>query len=204
MDGPLDILASAPKATFRNVVIDPPWKFSAGTKSRPQHYPRMTFDEICQIPIKTILHPEGARVFCWITGPLLDRIGYLKRAWGLKYSTSFPWLKLWPNAGELFFDRASFAKGLGFEVAGNAEYIVILKYRTPQNNGRDRLPGFYITPRREHSRKPPDLHEDIERRFSGPYAEIFARESREGWSSFGNETTKFDSVESTNQEVEHV
>lgn len=184
-------LQPLPRRHYRNVVIDPPWKFSAGTKSRPQHYQRMTFDEVCRMPIKEILHPSGARVFCWITAPLLDRSGDLRKAWGLKYSTSLPWLKLWPNAGELFFDRASFAKGLGFEVEGNAEHILILKYRTPENNRRVRMPGFYITPRREHSRKPIDLHEDIERRFSGPYCEVFGREPRDRWDTWGNETTKF-------------
>jgi N6-adenosine-specific RNA methylase IME4 len=49
-----------------------------------------------------------------------------------------------------------------------------------------------MTPRREHSRKPPNLHEEIEARIPGPYLEVFARASRPGWDTFGNQATKFD------------
>lgn len=48
------------------------------------------------------------------------------------------------------------------------------------------------TPRREHSRKPDEGIERIEQLLDGPYLEMFARQSRPGWDSFGNETAKFD------------
>lgn len=181
-----------PRAHFRNVVIDPPWKFSAGTKSRPQHYRRMTFEEVCALPVRDLLHPDGARVFLWITAPLLNRVNDLRKAWGLRYSSAFPWLKLWPGEDGMFIYPGSMARGTGFEVQGNCEYIVILKYRQPQSIQRKPFPGAYITPRRDHSRKPVDLLADIEQRFDGPYAEIFSRETRPGWTVWGNETGKFD------------
>jgi len=49
-----------------------------------------------------------------------------------------------------------------------------------------------IAPRREHSRKPDGIHERIERLVAGPYLELFARQSRPGWTTWGNEATKFD------------
>ena len=49
-----------------------------------------------------------------------------------------------------------------------------------------------IEPRREHSRKPDGIHERIERLVAGPYCELFARQSRPGWDTWGNEATKFD------------
>jgi hypothetical protein len=51
-----------------------------------------------------------------------------------------------------------------------------------------------IAPRREHSRKPDDIHERIERLVAGPYLELFARTRREGWSSWGNEVDRFPPV----------
>ena len=49
-------------------------------------------------------------------------------------------------------------------------------------------------PRREHSRKPDETYERIEQLVSGPYLEMFARQNWPGWSSWGNQTGKFDVV----------
>jgi N6-adenosine-specific RNA methylase IME4 len=54
------------------------------------------------------------------------------------------------------------------------------------------VPQLLVAPRREHSRKPDEQYERIERLVGGPYLEMFARQSRPGWSSWGNETAKFD------------
>ena len=48
-----------------------------------------------------------------------------------------------------------------------------------------------LAPRREHSRKPDEFYSRVEAYCAGPYLELFAREQRSGWSSWGNETTKF-------------
>jgi len=48
-----------------------------------------------------------------------------------------------------------------------------------------------IAPKREHSRKPDDIHDRIERLVGGPYLELFARQSRPGWDCWGNEVDKF-------------
>ena len=51
-----------------------------------------------------------------------------------------------------------------------------------------------VTPRREHSRKPDELYHRIERYAGGegPFLELFARQSRPGWVTWGLEKTKFD------------
>jgi N6-adenosine-specific RNA methylase IME4 len=48
-----------------------------------------------------------------------------------------------------------------------------------------------IAPRREHSRKPDNIHERIERLVAGPYCELFARQLRPNWHTWGNQTDKF-------------
>ena len=40
---------------YRTIAIDPPCRFAAGTKSRPQHYKRMTDAEIAALPIKQLV-----------------------------------------------------------------------------------------------------------------------------------------------------
>jgi N6-adenosine-specific RNA methylase IME4 len=46
-------------------------------------------------------------------------------------------------------------------------------------------------PRREHSRKPDEIHDRIEALVPGPYCELFARAPREGWDVWGNQTERF-------------
>ncbi|HEY8214690.1 MAG TPA: MT-A70 family methyltransferase [Methylocystis sp.] len=105
---------------YRAVLLDPPWKFSAGTKGRPQHYPRMTDAEIAAIRISELCHPEGCNIFLCITSPIAERFWLKiwpewKRA-GIRYSgRAFVWLKTHPvtaNGGEaLFVHRDSFFVG---------------------------------------------------------------------------------------------
>ena len=52
-----------------------------------------------------------------------------------------------------------------------------------------------ISPRREHSRKPDEMYTYIEQLLDGPYIELFARTTKEGWDNWGNEVTKFKDTE---------
>ena len=45
--------------------------------------------------------------------------------------------------------------------------------------------------RREHSRKPDEFYERVERLYSGPFLNLFARSERPGWAAWGNEVGKF-------------
>lgn len=47
-------------------------------------------------------------------------------------------------------------------------------------------------PRREHSRKPDEQYARIEALVGGPYLELFARQQRPGWTSWGNQVEKFE------------
>ena len=49
-----------------------------------------------------------------------------------------------------------------------------------------------VAPRREHSRKPDETRARIECLIAGPYVELFARDTRPGWDSWGTEAGLFD------------
>jgi N6-adenosine-specific RNA methylase IME4 len=49
-----------------------------------------------------------------------------------------------------------------------------------------------VAPVRQHSRKPDEVRRRIEAYASGPYLEMFARETAPGWESWGNQVGKFD------------
>ena len=46
---------------------------------------------------------------------------------------------------------------------------------------------WLFAPLQDHSHKPEEVHEIIQRVSPGPYLEIFARRPRAGWSVWGNE-----------------
>lgn len=48
-------------------------------------------------------------------------------------------------------------------------------------------PSVIHAPRRRHSEKPLEFYDLFETVSPGPYLELFARNAREGWTSWGNE-----------------
>jgi N6-adenosine-specific RNA methylase IME4 len=49
-----------------------------------------------------------------------------------------------------------------------------------------------VEPRRQHSQKPDRIRADVQRLYSGPYLEMFARSSAPGWDVWGNQTSLLD------------
>ena len=47
--------------------------------------------------------------------------------------------------------------------------------------------NFLATRKREHSRKPDEQYEIIQACSSGPFLEMFARGTRKGWATWGNQ-----------------
>jgi N6-adenosine-specific RNA methylase IME4 len=182
--------------SHRIILADPPYRFSSGPNRNPKnHYPTMTIKEIAALPVGDLAHPDGCRLFLWVTMPMLDRVvPGLLRAWGFTYCTARPWLKTWPSEDGLFLMPDSFATGCGYEVRNSSELQIIAKRGRPQRLGGTKLTGHIIAPRRQHSRKPDSARDEIARLFDGPRCELFARSSHPGFEGWGNETNLFDRV----------
>lgn len=189
---------------YRLVAADPATRFSGGDKSRPRHYPRMTDHEIASLPVREIVAPD-CWLMLWVTSPLLYRPRRSKtrltpqeiaEAWGFKYSGRFVvWLKLHRRFGRggvpLLIPRGSFHKGMGYTSRKNAEDVLLFRRGRPERLSKS-VEEIIVAPLREHSRKPDEFYERAEAYCPGPRLELFARQSRAGWDSWGNEITKFD------------
>lgn len=186
-------LAPLERGRYRVLLIDPPWHFSSGPSRNPRrHYPTMRVDELCALPVGDLAHPDGCRLFLWATSPILPRAFEVMRAWGFRYSTARYWAKLWPSEDEMFVYPDSLARGTGYEVIGNIEPLLIGKRGRPQRIEGKKPGSLFFARRREHSRKPDCLRQEIADTFDGPRAELFARSTRPGWEAFGNQVGKFD------------
>lgn len=193
-----EALAAEPRQHFRCVYADPAWRHRSNSVARPgrnamRHYDCMSLDEIAALPVKDVVADDCA-LFLWITGPFLAIGAHLPimRAWGFKPSgMGFTWVKLNKSAGRLFFFADDVFMGGGHTTRKNAEFCLIGKRgRSVRVDAAVR--EVIIDPRREHSRKPEEAHARIERYCTGPYLELFGRQSRPGWTVLGNEAGKFD------------
>jgi N6-adenosine-specific RNA methylase IME4/ParB-like chromosome segregation protein Spo0J len=160
-----------PDGRFAVLVLDPPWP-----EQGELPYPTMSLDEITALPIPALLAEEGF-VWLWTTNRFLfeaERIG--GERWGLERRGLLTWAK----------DRL----GTGFPLRGQTEHCLLFGRGQPLF-----LPGDASTllkgPVREHSRKPDQFYELVERHCPGTKLELFARERRPGWQPWGAETERF-------------
>lgn len=172
-----------PPGPFGALLADPPWRFRTydGKKSiasrGPDPYPSMALGEMCALPISDISAPDCA-LFMWAVDAHLEHALELGRAWGFTYKTiAFIWDK-----GRM---------GMGFWSRKEAEVCLLFTRGHPRRLDAG-VRQIIRSPRREHSRKPPETHDLVSRLVGGPYLEMFSRETRPGWSHWGLEAGKFD------------
>src|SRR5262249_26315486 len=160
------------------ILADPPWRRPEGT-SPPNckienHYPTMTTEAICALPVSA-LATEAAVLFLWSVAPNLPEALQVMAAWGFDYETSIVWVKHFI--------------GPGYWVRSRHEFLLIGSRGDMPHPAPSARPDSVIeAPRREHSRKPDEAYEIIERMYPElPRIELFARQTRPGWAAWGNE-----------------
>ena len=114
------------------------------------------------------------------------------RSWGFTYKTvGFYWAKLNRGRGGMMIDQRDFFTGMGFWTRANPEPCLLATRGKPKRRSGG-VRKLVIAPRREHSRKPDEVHERIEQLCDGPYLELFARQTRPGWDAWGMQSGLFD------------
>ena len=162
------------------IYADPPWHFevyneeSGIERAAANHYSTMSLDEIRALPIPSLASPDAA-LFMWTTVPHLRESFQVLDAWGFEYKTNIVWVK----------DKI----GLGYFVRNQHELLLVAtRGDMPSPSPANRPPSVISAPRREHSRKPDEAYEIIERMYPTlPKIELFARQTRSGWAAWGNE-----------------
>ena len=155
----------------------------------------MTLDDIKALPIAK-LADKNAVLFLWAVDPMIPQALEVGAAWGFTYKTvAFYWAKLrreGSKRGMQYDDREmrDFPMGTGYWTRPNPEQCLLFTRGSPKRVNAD-VRKLVIAPRREHSRKPDEQYERIERLCAGPYLELFARQRREGWYSWGAQTERF-------------
>lgn len=199
------------------ILVDPPWKYKvwSGEKDKKRtadsHYKTMSLEDMFNL--KSFIDDvsfKNSVLFMWITPPTIRDAFNLIDHWGFDYKTfGFVWLKL--NKGfinpstEGFFgmddfnnqDIKNFWKkvldniflGLGHYSRANVEICLFCTKGEGLKIINRSVSQVIVSPLRKHSQKPIEAYEKIESMYGKGFKkiELFARNRRDNWRSWGNE-----------------
>jgi N6-adenosine-specific RNA methylase IME4 len=166
------------------IQIDAPWKFktrsAAGEgRSASLHYKTEGIQEIMALPVADLAAADCV-LFMWIVDWCPQDALDLIKAWGFEHkTTAFTWAKE-NRCGEGWF------MGQGYWTRANPEDCWLATRGHPKRLHAD-VRQLITAPVAEHSRKPDEIYERIERLVDGPYLELYARRERPGWMTWGDE-----------------
>jgi N6-adenosine-specific RNA methylase IME4/ParB-like chromosome segregation protein Spo0J len=162
------------------IYADPPWRYDyAETENRAieNQYPTMTIDEICNMPVSD-LATDDAILFMWTTAPKLEEAFKVVSSWGFTYRSCAIW------------DKQKIGMGYYFRIQHEI-LLVATRGNIPTPAPADRVSSVISIPRSEHSAKPVDFYEIIEKFYPAlPKIELFCRSPREGWAVWGNQSSE--------------
>lgn len=186
-----------PYRHFKFIAADPAWDFASNSKDKPgrnprRHYECMSLREIAALPVEAHA-ADNSLLGLWIIGPLLAIGAHIPimRAWGFQPTAmGFTWIKLNPNSSRNFFTQSDVFSGPGFTTRKNAEFVVFGKRGRSVREDAG-VNEVIISAVRDHSQKPEEFYERMERYTSGPRLELFARQDRPGWTCRGDQVRKY-------------
>ena len=171
------------KKEYNIIYADPPWRYNGnrhGSRSTERHYPTMSLEEICALPVADISAKDSA-LFLWVTFPILRQAFSVIDSWGFKYKTvAFVWAKQNRKTASWFW-------GMGNWTRANAEICLLATKGAPKRQSGS-VHQLLVSKVEEHSKKPDDARERIIQLIGDkPRVELFARTHPPGWDVWGNE-----------------
>ena len=165
---------------YNVLLADPPWQYAQNSTSMrgvaDDHYPTMTVEEIQALPVKEITL-DNAVLFLWATTSMLKEAISVIEAWGFKFKTSMVWVKSYI--------------GTGFYVRSKHEIILIGIKGSFLPMTMDLPESVFFADKDKHSKKPSKIYDIIESMYPEQRkVELFARNLRKDWASWGNEIEK--------------
>ena len=175
------------KETYGLIYADPPWKQSKGGKKsvrenssgKPLDYPTCSLDEIKEhLKLATESTTENSILFLWTIDKYLFEAQQIAESLGYKLHARMIWDKVTgiPAA---------------FTVRYGHEYLLYMykgKLTPVAKDERGKIHTVFRERVTKHSKKPDIAYEIIERLYPDlRKLEMYARETRDGWDSFGNE-----------------
>ena len=189
----LEALAASGKR-FGVICPDFPWRFDAysrvgNQRSAEAHYDTWPMERILTMgALIQQLAADDCALLLWAVWPRLPDMLEVIKACGFEYmSVGFIWVKTTPSAEVITLDGDGLRLGMGISgTRSNTEGCFLAMRGSPVLLSKS-VRQVVIAPAGEHSAKPGEVYRRIERLYPGPYLEMFARRTREGWWCWGDE-----------------
>lgn len=182
-----------PLKKYDIIYADPPWDYGgkmqfdkSSTRSEDMDwsrkifissanfkYPTLKTKQMAAIPIMEIAS-DDCLLFMWVTNPHLAQGIELGQAWGFEYKTvAFIWDKMVHNPGKYTLSYCEMC-------------LVFKRGRIPSPRGSRNEKQLIRSPRGDHSVKPEEVRQSIERMFpTQSKIELFARRKPSKWDVWG-------------------
>lgn len=149
------------------------WKKNIFISSATFKYPTLKITDMKRIPLFEIAKDDSL-LFMWVTNPHLAQGIELGHAWGFDYRTvAFVWDKMVHNPGKYTMSYCELC-------------LVFKRGRIPGPRGTRNEKQLVRAPRGDHSVKPVEVREAIERMFPTlSRIELFARHKPDNWDVWG-------------------
>lgn len=179
--------------TYSAIICDPPWFYKLRVTDETHRgripYKSMQFEEIRDLPIAQLADPKGCAMFLWTTNNHMADACKLLEIWGFTIKTIVTWEKI-TKAG-----NTRIGNGHWFRSA-TEHCIIATKGKVPAFGSHSAIarktPNLIKAERREHSRKPEEFYRLVEEVCQGSKLEMFARQKRQGWDSWGDQVDMFE------------
>jgi N6-adenosine-specific RNA methylase IME4/ParB-like chromosome segregation protein Spo0J len=161
-----------PTGKYRVIVCDPPWDYEGSSED----YPTSSLDEIRALPVGRLAE-DDAILWIWTTNLMMRHAYTMIDAWGFKEQTVLTWIK--PRIGK------------GWYLRNQSEHCVVAIRGRPVLTLEGQSTVLHARTR-ERGRKPDEFYQLVESLCPGSKIDLYARQSRPGWSTWGAEATLFD------------
>ena len=173
-----------PDKKYNIIYADPAWNYTDKSLNRggaARHYKTMTDDEIQNLQVQKNA-AENCILFLWATFPKIQEALDVIEHWGFEYKTmGFTWIKKNKKSINTNF------WGMGRWTRSNAEICLLATKGKPKRLNAG-VHSVIETPIQRHSKKPDIVRDKIIQLVGDlPRIELFARETADGWDSWGNE-----------------
>ena len=171
--------------SYKIIYADPAWNYTATSNKIPcRNKDGQPYNAMRMIDIYDFKLPETDKdcvLFMWATAPLMPEAFYLLKCWGFEYKTiAFTWVKKNKK------NKTSNFWGMGSWTRSNPEFCLLAVKGNPKAISHS-IHSIGEYPIMEHSKKPEEVAQLIERASAPQFLELFGRETRDGWTVWGNE-----------------
>jgi len=173
-----------PDKKYNIIYADPAWSYKNKSLNRggaARYYKTMSNEDIQNLQIQKI-SAEDSILFIWATFPKIQAALDVIEHWGFEYKTmGFTWIKKNKKSTNTNF------WGMGRWTRSNPEICLIATKGKPKRINAG-IHSVIETPIEKHSKKPDIVRDKITELVGDlPRIELFARETADGWDSWGNE-----------------